>query len=349
MPKLATAESFNSTFPLDYVPVAVFAGGTSGVGQAMAEAFARYTHGRAHIILIGRNADAANKILAGFPKPEDTKGWKHEFVACDATLMADVRATSAGLLARLPRINFLVISAGANSLVESSETREGLDHHLSLRYYSRYVWTKELLPLVHNARKLGQDSRVMSILGAGFGHAIDTNDIGLDKARSKTIKSLKGVMISFAALKGMSYSPGLNDAMMASFAAQNPELAFTHIHPGFVRTSAFHFEFGWLLAPLAWLFEFVMLFFAIEQDEAAQYMLYALLSGERGLFLRSPKGDVISAHAFDSPYEFESDPKSPVAHKKGYLAGVCLKGYSGSDVTVRKVVEYTEEKIYQRT
>ncbi|KAJ7443114.1 hypothetical protein FB451DRAFT_1343818 [Mycena latifolia] len=275
MPTLATAVSFNSSFPLGYLPVAVFAGGTSGVGQAMAEALARYTNGRAHIILIGRNADAANKIISGFQKPEDADGWKHEFVACDATLMAEVRATCAALRTRLPRINFLVMSAGENSLTESGETREGLDHHLSLRYYSRYVWTKELLPLVSNARSLGQDSRVISILGAGFGHPIDTTDIGLDKARSRTIKPLKG----------MAYSPGLNDAMMAM--PQHPEIAFTHIHPGFVKTSAFDIRMGWLLAPLAWL------------DEAAQYILYALFYGERVLFLRSPKGDIISAHAFD--------------------------------------------------
>ncbi|KAJ7096963.1 hypothetical protein C8R44DRAFT_889551 [Mycena epipterygia] len=350
MPRLAAAESFNATFAPDYIPVAVFAGGTSGVGQAMAEALARLTHGCAHIILIGRNAETANKILASLPKPNDPKGWKHEFVSCDATSMAEVRATCAGLLARLSHINFLVMSAGANSLVESSDTSEGLDHHLSLRYYSRYVWTKELLPLVSEARRLGQEARVMSILGAGFGNAINTDDIGLDKARAKTIKPLKGAMLSFAAVKGMITSPGLNDAMMAWFASQNPDLAFTHIHPGLVRTSAFHFEFGWLLAPLAWLVQYILSWFAISQDEAAQYMLYALLSGVHGLFLRSPKGDVISAHAFDAPYDFSAvDPKAPTAHKNGYLAGVRLKGYSGSDVSVRKVVEYTEGKVFPRT
>ncbi|KAJ7176046.1 hypothetical protein C8R43DRAFT_1102113 [Mycena crocata] len=346
MPNLATAESFNAKFSPDYLPVAVFAGGTSGVGQAMAEALARYTKGRAHIILIGRNTDAANKIIAGFPKPMDHDGWNHEFVACDATSMADVRRTCEALRGRLTRINFLVLSAGANSMVEAKETSEGLDHHLSLRYYSRYVWTKELLPLVSRAQILGQDARVMTVLGAGYGYKIDTDDIGLDKARRSTIRPLKGVMLSFAAAKGMLFSPGLNDAMMASFAAQYPAIAFTHIHPGFVRTSAFHFNFGWLLAPLAWLVKFTLSFVAISQDDAAQYMLYALFSGQRGLFLRTPRGDIISAHAFDTPYDLDVAETLPTAFKTGYLAGVKLKGYSGSDVAVRKVVEYTEKRIF---
>ncbi|KAJ7085051.1 hypothetical protein C8R44DRAFT_893985 [Mycena epipterygia] len=106
---------------------------------------------------------------------------------------------------------------------------------------------------------------------------------------------------------------------MNSFAAQNPDLAFTHINPGLVHTSAFHFEFRWLLVPLAWLVKCILLSFVISQDEAAQYMLYALLSGERGLFLHSPKGEDISAHAFDAPYDFSivaADRKAPTADKK---------------------------------
>ncbi|KAJ7762932.1 hypothetical protein B0H16DRAFT_1268746, partial [Mycena metata] len=55
MPTLATAEASNAGFAPSYIPVAVFAGGTSGVGQGMVEALARQTKGRAHIVLIGRN------------------------------------------------------------------------------------------------------------------------------------------------------------------------------------------------------------------------------------------------------------------------------------------------------
>lgn len=45
-------------------PVAVFVGGTSGIGQGMAEAFNRHTKGNAHIVLVGRNRDAAEGIIS---------------------------------------------------------------------------------------------------------------------------------------------------------------------------------------------------------------------------------------------------------------------------------------------
>jgi hypothetical protein len=66
------------------------------------------------------------------------------------------------------------------------------------RYYSRYVYFKELLPLFANARDKGQQAHAMTMLGAGLGVPISTDDIGLDKARAQTIKALKGVMLVFS-------------------------------------------------------------------------------------------------------------------------------------------------------
>lgn len=135
MPSLAAAELANAEYQPSYIPVAVFAGGTAGVGHAMAEALARYTKGRIHVILIGQNEASATKILAGLTKPtgEDSGACKREFVKCDATEMKNVRTTCADLRARLEHINYLVLSAGANSMVWAGETSEGLDYHLSLR------------------------------------------------------------------------------------------------------------------------------------------------------------------------------------------------------------------------
>ncbi|KAJ7461138.1 hypothetical protein FB451DRAFT_1140635 [Mycena latifolia] len=312
MPTLSDAQTSNASYAPSYAPIAIFAGGTSGIGQIMAEAFARYTHGRAHIILIGRNADAAARVIAGFPRPESAEGWRHEFIACDATSMADIRATCAALRARLPHINFLVLSAGFNSFSISKETSEGLDYHLALRYYSRYVYIKELLPLLLKAHEKGQQAHAMTMLGAGLGMPISTDDIGLDKARAQTIKLLKGVI------------PGYNDALVAHFASQNPGIAFTHIHPGFVKTSGLHSGAGWLLSPLAWLYELVMVFLAVRPEVCAEYMLHALLNAQRGLFLRSPTANVVSAHIFDAPMNF--DVECPTAHN--VVCAPCVLKYA---------------------
>jgi len=45
-------------------PVAVFVGGTSGIGQGMAEAFNRHMKGNCHIVIVGRNYDAAESIIS---------------------------------------------------------------------------------------------------------------------------------------------------------------------------------------------------------------------------------------------------------------------------------------------
>ncbi|KAJ6462243.1 hypothetical protein C8R47DRAFT_1058179 [Mycena vitilis] len=343
MPTLAEAEISNAAFSPAYIPVAVFVGGTSGIGQAMAEALARQTQGRAQIVLIGRNAAAAVKIIAGFPKPVEEDGSVHEFVECDASSMASVRAVSAELIDRLPRINYLVLSASgpkANSLIECGETPEGLDTHLAMRYFSRYLFTKELLPLLIQARAEGQPAHVMTVLGAGMGFKIPSDDLGLAYARSRTIKMFQGAVISAAAMKGMMRSAAYNDGLVAWFAAQYPDLAFTHIYPGQVATKGKLFDPGWLLTPLSWIVGYMR--HIVSQDDCAQYMLYALLDADRGVFFRNNTGDALSSHVFPPDHKAQSAEDWPTAHEMGVLDGKQMKGYGGSDAAVVGLIEYTE-------
>lgn len=150
MPSLSTARAGNAAFAPNYLPVAIFVGGTSGIGQAMAESFARYNKGNSHIIICGRNENAANSIIADFPKPTSA-GALHEFVHCDALLMKNVHATTADLLNRVPKINFLVLSPGFLTLKGRTE-KEGLDRKLALNYYARWKFIKDLMPLLRRAK-----------------------------------------------------------------------------------------------------------------------------------------------------------------------------------------------------
>lgn len=127
---------------LPYQPVAIFVGGTSGIGAGMARAFARYRNGDAHIVLVGRNRAAAEEILASLPKP-DGKEAKHEFVECDVSHMRNVRRTTAELTARLPKVNFLVMSPGIMTLQGRTESDEGIDRKLALHYYARWRFAYE--------------------------------------------------------------------------------------------------------------------------------------------------------------------------------------------------------------
>lgn len=188
MPSISIAASSNALFSPNYIPVGVFIGGTSGVGEEMAKAFARYTFGRAHIIIVGRNSTAARTILDSLPisTVEGDPKLRREFVYCEASLMRNIKATANTLFELLPKINFLVITAGFASRGGRNETEEGIDKQFALRYYSRWKFIYELTPLVRKAQVAGEDAKVMSVLGAGGDpyaekRKIDLDDLGLKK------------------------------------------------------------------------------------------------------------------------------------------------------------------------
>lgn len=192
MPSLSTAISSNALYSPSYIPVAVFVGGTSGIGQAMVEVFARHTSGRAHIIIVGRSSKAAQTILASLPKSHITgdPDIRREFISCDAFLMRNVKATTDELSERLPKINFLVVSQGYASLAGRDETDEGIDKALALRYYSRWKFIYELMPLLRKAKDAGEDAKVMSILAAGEAGYVNLDDLAMKKNFSG-IKSMQ--------------------------------------------------------------------------------------------------------------------------------------------------------------
>ncbi|KAJ6632536.1 hypothetical protein B0H10DRAFT_1977706 [Mycena sp. CBHHK59/15] len=266
----------------------------------MAENLARYTNGNAHIVIVGRNHVAAEEILASFPKPPtDTSGWRHEFISCDASLMKNVEATTTELLSRLPKINLLVLSAGYITLLGRDETEEGIDKQLALRYYARWKFIHDLLPALKNAQSAGQATKVMSILGGGGAGSVDFNDLGLKKNYS----GMK------AALASMTY----NDLALDEFALRNPEITFTHIYPGFVDTPTFTSS-HWAVRLMSPLIRLVLWLFSATPEVAADYMLYGLLSGEKGFFRRGEKGNDIG-----------------------------MKKYSGSDADRKRMWDHTQE------
>lgn len=164
-----------------YVPVALFVGGTSGIGKATAEAFARYTGGHAHIIIVGRNRQAGEAIISSFPQ---TPTSRYEFVQCDVTLMKNVHATTSSLLASLPKLNYLMASTGLMTLNGRDETAEGIDKKLGVDYYSRWTFIKELMPLLRKAKDAGEDAKVLTLLAAGEGGNIDLENLGLKQGYS---------------------------------------------------------------------------------------------------------------------------------------------------------------------
>ncbi|KAJ6596358.1 NAD-P-binding protein [Mycena vulgaris] len=226
MAPIAAIRASNAAWQPTYTPVGVFVGGTSGIGEGTAEAFARNTNGNAHIILVGRNRAAATAILARLPPPP-TPDIAREFLACDLSLIANVKRTCAAIRARHPRVNLLFLTAGAVSLAGLDITAEGVDRQMAQLYYSKWAFIDALLPALKAAHAAGEDARVAAVHTAGKGGPIDVADLGLQKGIAG---GLSGFRKLFAQLS--SYQ----DLMAEGFAQENPGLSFTHVDPGAVNT-----------------------------------------------------------------------------------------------------------------
>jgi NAD(P)-dependent dehydrogenase (short-subunit alcohol dehydrogenase family) len=183
MPSLNNVRASNAAYSPSYIPTIVVVGGTSGLGRAMVEIFAAQTKGRANIIILGRNKAAADEILASLPpppSPPETNGViiKHEFISCDASLMKNIHIASKEITSKVDKINYLVCSSGILTMGRT-ETEEGNDTSIALRYYGRVKFFRELLPLVKKAKEAGEDAKMMTIQAAAQGAAIDLKDLDL--------------------------------------------------------------------------------------------------------------------------------------------------------------------------
>ncbi|THU77186.1 hypothetical protein K435DRAFT_770441 [Dendrothele bispora CBS 962.96] len=308
MPPLHAAKAFNASYAskISYTPVAVFIGGTAGIGEATVRALTNYLNGNVHIILIGRTREPGEKILSSLPCPLPPSTGSdsqvqviREFIYCDASLMSSVHTTCMEITelvkTRLravhgekPRINYLMFSANHSNIFRYWWTEEGMDRQLAVRYYHRFKATFELLPLLRNARDAGEDSRVLTILGAG-------NDFGYKETKGVGLM-LKGVNTNMAAAI-------YNDLMIESFAERNPGISFTHTFTGMVSTKSLiqtltrPFAVHWILKPFELLFKFILYMLFVRPEDSGEYHLYALFDADehqkKRFYSRSVHGNMM--------------------------------------------------------
>ncbi|KAJ7434470.1 NAD(P)-binding protein [Mycena latifolia] len=286
MPSLAIVRASNAAWNPAYTPVGVFVGGTSGIGEGIAEAFARHTKGNAHILLVGRNRAAAASIFARIEKPP-SPGLTREFLQCDLSLLQNVKRTCAEIRARFPRVNFLVLTAGAISFAGLDVTTEGVDRQMATLYYSKWAFVDGLLPALRAARDAGEDARVSAVHTAGRGGPIDLDDLGLMKGFSSGMSNVRKLLPQLASYQ---------DLLAEGFAERNPDISFFHAHPGSVDTPVLRASPSAVLRSLHYVRYLLMpglLLRAKSISVCGEHQLYALLQAPPGASRVGQDGDDI--------------------------------------------------------
>ncbi|KAG9023820.1 hypothetical protein FS837_005620 [Tulasnella sp. UAMH 9824] len=249
----------NATATWSYRPTAVFVGGTSGIGEATARAFAQATKGFAHIVIIGRSRSRGEAIIKALPKTTDSK---YDFVSCDVTDMRNIVNTSKELKEKLniTKINYLALSQGGNPLLPDHPSLNGIDRRMVLEFYSRWKFIDELLPLLNTAANKGEEARVLIIKGSTAQQPIDPDDFGFRKNPSTALAQTKATCV-------------YNNMMVEEYSKLYPKLSFCHMYPGLVNTPAFDTVLWWQ-KPLVLV---AKLLFMISPEESGQRLLFALL------------------------------------------------------------------------
>ncbi|KAL4755698.1 uncharacterized protein BDW70DRAFT_168263 [Aspergillus foveolatus] len=223
--------SSNAQLPSTLPPglVAVFVGGTSGIGAETLKAFAKHTvKPRAYIV--GRSQVAADLFIAEC-HALNSEG-SYIFIQADISLLRVVDEVCEQIKNRESEVNLLYLSQGTPNL-DRTETPEGLNYLTSLLHTSRTRFITNLFPLLQpftTPTRLSSSSlsssypsihRVITIAAAGFEGPLDKSDL---EAFHISPTQIRGHMASLISLT------------LISLGQRAPNVSFIHSYPGAVDT-----------------------------------------------------------------------------------------------------------------
>ena len=260
--------------------VAVFVGGTSGIGQSTVRALVA-TGASMRIYVVGRKS--SEERMRAFIRelhainPTAEVIWTEGEVA----LLAETKRVCEAIKTKESRVDLLFLTAGYAPFGPRRETAEGLEIVQSLEYYSRMLFVLHLLPLLGEA----EAPKVVSVLGGGLEWAtIDMDDLDLKKPGN------------FGGVKAQTQYAAMNTTTLEKLADDNPNVTFIHSWPGWVNTgnvrrgSDPHSIMAWfvwlILEPLIGLFGF-------SEEESGQRHLFQSTSaafGGRGVRWKGKPG-----------------------------------------------------------
>jgi hypothetical protein len=312
--------------------VAIFVGGTSGIGLYTAREFVRNTQSP-RVYLVGRNETEASKIIPELEAINESS--KVEFIKSDVSLLKNVDQVCKDIQTKESKVNLLFMTVGYFTMNgKRDETAEGLDRKFSLHYYARTRFTQNLLPLLEAAandpdpkRNL---SRVVSVLDPQPGRIFAPNFQDLDLKHNF---SLKNCATHATAMINFSHE---------HFAAVQPGTSFVHAFPSIVATNG-HRELGAITKPLWGVLAAALKPFSVDIKE----------SGERHLFAATaqrfaPKGKTEGVEGLAKGNDEVVGSGSYAVSWNGEVFGESKKAAGlRSEGAVNKIWKHTEE-VFQK-
>ncbi|KAH7131476.1 hypothetical protein B0J13DRAFT_105051 [Dactylonectria estremocensis] len=259
--------------------VAVFVGGTSGIGHlALTELVESGSSTK--IYLIGRPSAAARTEtrIAHFRtiNPNVEIVW----LEGEISLLSDVARICTDIKSKESTLDLLFLSAGFLPFSGRRETSEGLDTSQSVLYFSRITFIISLLPLLSSS----STARVVSIMGGGKERAkIDLEDLELKKPGA------------FGAVRSQTHLIAMTTLTMDKLAERNKAVTFIHTFPGQVDTGNLRADLS-PNSPLSWLLwivvEPLIRLIGLSHKESGQRHLYvgtSAMYGGRGIPTELPQ------------------------------------------------------------
>lgn len=193
--------------------VAVFVGGTNGIGEATLKQFAQHVP-EPHIVLVGRSQEAAGQIVEESKKVNEDA--QFTFIQADTSLIENVDIVSNEIKKQFPHINLLFLSIGTSIFEE--KTKEGLHYIAALDYYARVRFMQNLLPQVQTAKFL---RRVVNVLAGTKEGPINVDNFqGWGLGRGQLLLQLASMMT----------------LELQTMAEEAKTVSFIHSYPGSVKT-----------------------------------------------------------------------------------------------------------------
>ena len=251
--------------------IAVFVGGTSGIGKLTIKALVSTSAGASmRIYLIGRAS--SEERTRPFIQELQTLNPKAEIIWTEGevSLLAETHRICKLIQSKESRVDLLFMTTGYAPFGARIETSESVEITQSLEYYTRMLFILHLLPLLRAA----EGGRVVSVLAGGMERAtsIDVEDLDLKKPEN------------FKLIKIQGHYGAMNTLFLDKLASDNLDVTFIHSWPGWVNTGNVRrgLDLGKpnsLVAWLIWLFlEPLIRIMAFSDDEAGQRHLFLCTS-----------------------------------------------------------------------